>query len=255
VQELERELGGPLFRRHWRNLELSSIGIELLRHARIVSDSLTRLHTASRPSTAPDGPLRMGSIEPIAHQRVARVVAKVVRVTPDTAVNLTVGGTTLLGELLAAGTIDLAVTTTLRRATLEFTPWYDEPLAIAIPHGHPFSKRRTITVEDLLDQPLLLSEPTCEYRAAITRTFRNARVQPHVRAEIGSQRALTAAARAGLGIAIGPLTGFEEDDDLFIRRLAGLSVTIGIVTARKRPLPALADEVRSRLLASPPTAR
>lgn len=76
------------------------------------------------------------------------------------------------------------------------------PLVAIAPQGHPLSKRRTIALEQLVQQPLLMRERGSGTRYAIEKHFKEKDVNLQIRMTIESNEAIKHAVMAGLGISI-----------------------------------------------------
>jgi DNA-binding transcriptional LysR family regulator len=107
VQELERELGVPLFHRRGRRTSLSAAGSALAARCRPVLEGVDTLRRSMEELRAGvGGELRLGSIEPAASRRVLPLLADFCRERPALRVRLEVGGANGLGRQVAGGHLD-----------------------------------------------------------------------------------------------------------------------------------------------------
>jgi DNA-binding transcriptional LysR family regulator len=83
--------------------------------------------------------------------------------------------------------------------------WKDR-LVLAVPSGHPWSKRRSVRVAEIAKTPFVIREKGSGTRETIESCLRDAgtpgSVHPNVVAELGSSEAVKEAILAGLGISV-----------------------------------------------------
>lgn len=238
IQALEADLGGALFVRHGRRLDLTELGASLRRHAEAIVRHLDAIgEEAAELASATRGTLRVGAIEPLAHLDLAPLLARMARGRPAVSVRLDVAGTALLSASVAEGRLVFAVCSTPpHELDLIFEPLLREPIGLLLPAGHDLTHHdHAVPAQHLAGQPLVVSEPGCAYRAQVLETFRAIGVDLDIRAEIASTPATIEAVRGGLGIALLPLAGLEAiPDGTATRYVDGidLGLDVGIVRPR-----------------------
>ena len=79
-----------------------------------------------------------------------------------------------------------------------------EPLYLLTHPNHELAQKSLITPHDLVNQTLLLTEPTCTYRVIFEQLMRARGVQPETIIEFHAVEAIKQCAIAGLGIAVLP---------------------------------------------------
>lgn len=293
IQQLESDLGGPVFVRHGRRLRLTELGTSLAGHAEAISRHLTAVaQEAAELGSAGRGTVRVGGIEPLAHLDLVPLLARLGRDRPNMTLLLEVGGTALVSAGVAEGRLAFAVCSAPpAELGLRFEPLLREPIGLLLPAGHHLAhpaeagsepKRRkaghdlahpgervgdeaesgsdgAVAAEQLAGQPVVLSEPGCAYRAHVLDSFRDRGVALDVRAEIGSTAAAVEAVRAGLGIALLPTAGLRPPPaGLVVRRVAGmdLGLGVGIVLPRAgEPYSALTSQVLAAIRKAAPRWR
>lgn len=251
VQELERHLGAPLFVRLGRRLQLTSLGESVLRCAAGVAQSVADLRKAAAAAPAVEaGILVVGAVEPAATTRLVPLIADLFADRPRVQMEIVVGGATALRDLVVAGDLPFALTTGAEPSSeVAFEPLFAEPVAIAMARDHALAGTGDAMIEDLTDVPLLLTEPACAYRNAISDALRARGIHPYVRAEIRSSVALAQAAQLGLGVAVAPRLFFDTSA-LCVRRVRGVDVQIGVLRRHDAILNALEQEVLTSLVAT-----
>ena len=160
LRKLEEELGVALIERAPRQVLLTEAGEAVVAHARGVLGEVERIRSIARKSRDPDSrTLRLGLIPTLAPYLLPHVLPGVTRRFPRLELLLVEEKTEILLERLRDGRLDaavLALPVPLDGLHSEFL--FEEPFVLALPAGHPLARRRTIAVEELAHQRLLLLE-------------------------------------------------------------------------------------------------
>lgn len=141
VQQLEEELGNPLFRREGRRMLLTPAGEALRGYA----DRLLALAEEARQAVRggpPGGRLRLGAMESTAAARLPQPLARLHAQWPALELDVRTGASCQLAEQVLAHTLDAALIAWPPpgldpEAALERTAIYQEELLMALPAGHP----------------------------------------------------------------------------------------------------------------------
>ena len=84
-----------------------------------------------------------------------------------------------------------------------------EPLVLAIRHGDPLSNRKTITLAQLREQPMITLVRGSGLRTVLENACRDAGFVPRITAEAGELAALVELAAEGIGVAVLPRSATE----------------------------------------------
>jgi LysR family hydrogen peroxide-inducible transcriptional activator len=158
IKKLEEELGTQIFERRTSEVTLTPTGERIVGQAQKVLDEAARIREISRQGKDPlVGPLRLGVIYTIGPYLLPGLVRQLLKDAPEMPLLLTENFTVKLMELLKNGEIDVAIMALpLPQTGLLLRPVYDEPFLVAIPHHHPWSRRKSIPSEDLKKETMLL---------------------------------------------------------------------------------------------------
>jgi LysR family hydrogen peroxide-inducible transcriptional activator len=164
IRKLEDELGVTIFERTNRSVRVTTVGEEILRHARQMmeqADAIRSLATAQRDPLA--GPLRIGAIPTISPYLMPLILAPLKQQHPKLKLVLSEETTERLLQRLHNHEIDAALlATAVEDRDLQVTALFDEPFWIAHPRDHPFYLKEQITRKDLdTTELLLLAEDHC----------------------------------------------------------------------------------------------
>ena len=141
VQQLEEQLGAPLFLREGRRMLLTPAGESLRGYADRLLALAEEARQAVRP-TYPSGRLRLGAMESTAAARLPQPLARLHAQWPEVELELTTGASAPLAEQVLAHTLDAALVAWPLQglapdAPLERTTVYQESLLLALPADHP----------------------------------------------------------------------------------------------------------------------
>lgn len=141
LKRLETQLGGPLFERHTKGMQLSALGDALLPHATLL------LHEAEHAREELDalrglakGTIKVGAVGSIASLVLPIAIGRVLEHWPNLRVEILEGVWDRLADALARHEIDLALSASVPDTdaliALPECRWQDESHVVAAP-GHP----------------------------------------------------------------------------------------------------------------------
>lgn len=158
IRKLEEELGVTLFERGSAEVSITPIGRQIVDRAQRVLDETASIREAARQGKDPlAGALRMGVIYTIGPYLLPRMMSRIITDTPQMPLLLQENFTVRLVELLRQGDIDVAVLADpFSDQGFSTLPLYDEPFVVAVPHGHEWAGRRSISSAELKSQTMLL---------------------------------------------------------------------------------------------------
>ena len=207
IRDLEQTYDVELFLRHARGVSLTPVGLELLRIVRRIDanqkDAVAFLLAAQGLQT---GHLRVGAYG--GTHDVIRLLAEFNRRHPDPEVDVTFANSMTLQEALLNHELDVAVFTR-SESSLEFhtLPYRHHSRQVAIVgKQHSWHIRKSVRVEELIDQVLIIREPGSEARRAMEEVIRQAGSPPKKIIQIGSREGVIAAVAEGIGVS----TIFDE---------------------------------------------
>jgi DNA-binding transcriptional LysR family regulator len=174
-------------------------------------------------------------------------------------VALAVSDTQHVVEQVARREVELGVVGASRRHRgVVFEPFFHDQVVLAVPHGHRFAGR-TVTLEQLKGEPLVLMQEGAGVRQVIEEELREAGVRLRdldVRLELGLQESARSAVLAGFGVTFISRSAIEADlaaGTLATARVEGLEPSREISLVRSagrsetRVAQAFVEYARSRL--------
>jgi len=234
IQQLEGQLGVALFHRNGKRMKISEAGKllqeraeTLLRHADEIQRFLGRFAAGN------GGALRIGAVEPFASTHVPALLCALLREPHSINVEVEVAAAQTLYSELFDGKLDLAIgPQPLGYSGLHFEPLFFEPMAFLVPRSHRLARKSKILLPELLNEPLILSGKPCAFRRAFEGVT-PAPSDPSMCITITSVDARKAAAQAGLGIAVVPLSSARPAPAGTILRTP-LGKTVGVTIGLSR---------------------
>jgi DNA-binding transcriptional LysR family regulator len=207
IRELEEELGLALFERIGRRIALTSNGRSLLESVRLLLRDVEAVAEQARLlSAGKTAVLRVGGSSTIVERVLPEVLRNYRRAWPNVEVVIELGGGTGLLAALESGALDVAITRFVRSAFLDAEPAFPIYALAAVGKTHRLARHRSISIEDLRDERLLVSPSSVTSRMLVELAFRSTGLRPHIALESHEVNVLIALAEADQGIAVVPST-------------------------------------------------
>lgn len=166
INELEESVGTPLFDRVSRRIVINENGkfylskvIPLLELYQDLENYSGLLHRQA--------PLRVGSCVTLASYLLPKVVSRFSATNPDTQLKITVNNSQEITNKLLKNELDIGlIEGVIPDEQLEKIPFSSYPMAVICAPGHPFAKSldQPVTLDKLIEEPLLLRETGCTLR-------------------------------------------------------------------------------------------
>jgi len=242
VRSLEEAFGVELFRRRGRGIEITDLGSSLLEVTRryfAAEDEAERLLATAQGLMG--GRLRVGADSPFV---VIPLLASFSRRYPTVEKSISFGNSRTVLDDIVNQRIDVGFLPDVADDNrLDVVPVQRDRLVLMIHRGHPWSQKRSVPLESLSEETLLLREKGSRTRALFEATLEARGIAPGAVLEIGSREAVAEAVAAGLGIGIVNEGEFGHDDRLHKLAIAGerIAVTEYVACRREnRSTPAIA---------------
>ncbi len=160
LKELEDILGVQLVERTRRRVMVTSLGRQVVGHARVVLNAVAQIEAVAHEGREPlSGELTLGVIPTIGPYLLPRVMRGLRRRFPKLRLYLREDLTARLLEQLAEGRLDAALLALpYPMHDLSSLILFEDPFLAAFPPGHSLAARSRITAADLQAETLLLLE-------------------------------------------------------------------------------------------------
>lgn len=234
IQQLEQELGLPLFDRLGKRIALTQAGETLVVHARALVQGAENAKLALRQPGPPRGKLRLGAFTSLGAGPLPGLLRRYHMQYPEVDLEIQTGGWQQLARQLSAGRLDLVWL--LGEGPVP-AGWAGacpraHPLRLAAAPGSPWARPGPVAPAQLSAAPFLFTEQGCPYRAVFEQFCARAGLQPHIFLETDSTSAILQFALNGLGVAL--LPGFLLEGPAARGELVPLQVEgfAAVVTSR-----------------------
>jgi DNA-binding transcriptional LysR family regulator len=246
IATLEGELRVSLFDRRAGKISLTEAGERLYKLARQILD----LHEEARkdlggfhPSVSGDLPIAASSVP--GECFLPALLSAFHATYPDVRVRAVVSDSSSVIEDVEKGRVLLGLTgQKAEKPALETRSIGHDSLVLLVPSGHPWAGRRTVSLDSLAREPLIVREAGSGSRSALERSLERAGrslADLNLSLELGSNAAIKDAVKRGLGVAfLSRLCVSRELGSNELRTVAvrGLRLTreFYLVYQRRRPL-------------------
>lgn len=214
VKALEERYGVKLFERRGHGVELTELGQaahaitrQLFRH----EDEVEQLLLSARELIT--GTLRVGADSPYF---ITPLLAKFKRRYPGIHLSILSGNSRDLMQALLSQECEIAVlpnvpTNDKRLHTIALEP---DKLVVFVNKNHAWASRKQISIEDLIDERIVLREKGSTTRAIFESALAHANIPLHDTIEIDGREGVREAVAAGLGIGVVSENEFGNDTRL-----------------------------------------
>lgn len=206
ITELESALGVRLFDRTRGRLRLTSEGESLLRHSRNVLVEAESLVTRAESLRKGRGWMLAVGTAPMTMQSViAPVVHRFLREHDGIDVRLVEGGAPMLLDMVQKGELHLTLSVPVGPTSLEHRQLFPlRTLAVSSAASRIPARARTVRLEDLLAEPLLMLPRGFVHRNTFEAACALMQTRPNVVFESAVPETLLALAGIGYGVAVVP---------------------------------------------------
>lgn len=204
IMTLERSIGFKLFDREKGRLTPSAEGQLFFREVQTSLAGLAKLRSAAaRIRDYGSGDIRVACLSAFSTNLVPCAIAQFRKKHPEIAVSLSVGGSSVIRDMIAANQLDIAVTADeINTSGVEAEPFAEIPAVLAMPPGHPLSARDVIAPADLDRLPFVALAPEDTTRHEAEAIFFDHGVAPQIVVETAYSSTICALVLAGVGCGI-----------------------------------------------------
>jgi DNA-binding transcriptional LysR family regulator len=226
IQELERELGTPLFLRRARQVTLTEAGRILEpRAARVLSAAEDARHAVQDLEGLTGGSLLIGAGTTPGVYVLPRVIADFQARYPGVELTLRIANSRVIEEEIRAERLDIGVVGghVLGPGERCVAAGLLDELVLIVSPKHPWARRRLINGRALVAERLLIREPGSATRQVTERALQHAGIAVTRTMELDHTEAIKQFVMAGLGVAF--VSTYAVAGEVRARQLAALRVS------------------------------
>ena len=203
IRGLEQECGQKLFDRMGRRIFLTRPGEVLFELGeKLVAMHRETLQRVREAHGAPGGRLVVGANEATCLYVLPQVFADFKRKYPQVAISIYRNFSHKILQKMAENQVDLGIVTLpVTQNNLKVIPFFEDDLWVVLPPTHRLAKRSSLSVEDLVKEPLIFPKGG-HTRELLERMFRKYKDQMQISMELASVETIKKFVGAGLGLSL-----------------------------------------------------
>ncbi len=201
IKVLENELGVKLFERYGNAIRITDEGERLLEYSNEIFRITDRFFDAMQDESKTSGSLRIAAVDSICMTVLPNILNQFIRTYPNVNIKTISGVTDELKHYLASGQADIAFVLDFSKPTDEFRVLIEQTVELGFyaSADAPVVSSH-ISIEELMKQRFVLTEPNCQYRKRIDTFFQTYGVEPNILMESSSTEVILKIVESGLGI-------------------------------------------------------
>jgi LysR family transcriptional regulator, hydrogen peroxide-inducible genes activator len=213
IQKLEDELGERLFERMKREARLTSHGEALLRRAvRILEEVDAAKREAADARDLLRGTLTIGVLPTLAPYLLPELMAVFTETYPALDIVVQEDTTARLLKLAHSYEIDVALASQpIQDERLEVRELFAEELLLALPPGHPLTRKRTVAAGDLEGERLIVMKEGHCLGDQVLRFCDQRDLHPRISFRSAQLETIQSLVSAGLGISLIPAMAAQSE--------------------------------------------
>jgi DNA-binding transcriptional LysR family regulator len=206
IQNLEAELGNPLFHREGKRVLVSDFGRSMLPHLQqIIDETETARAVATNFRLIRNAPIRLGVLSTIGHVRLSRFLAGFQKDFEGVEVTVQEGGIAEISRRLRDNELDGAVINPLEKFCSDFTtvPLYGERYVVIVAPEHHLAAVNGVALAQLSGESYV-DRLACEMRDMVMAVCEERKVELYARFRSEREDWIQAMVLAGIGFAFMP---------------------------------------------------
>lgn len=206
IKSLESDLGFQILNRNTRNIELTEAGSILYRKAVHLLFEMDRVKKEmDEVKHIGSGEIQLGMIESVKHW-IPKVILQYNEEFPNMRIKLTevLSGNDVKNSLRNYKTHAIITNQFIQEEDIETIPLYNEKLVLVLHESHPLAKHSSISLNDLVGEPFIISSEGFQTREDVLKAFEIAGAIPTIKYEIERFETALSLVRENIGITLIP---------------------------------------------------
>ena len=203
MKQLTKAIGVPLYEQIGKRIYLTDAGKAVLEVGRDISQRFNDLEmTLADIKGLKQGNLKLAAIT-TAKYFVPRILGTFRQRYPGINISLQIANRQQILDRLSDNLDDLYfIGQPPEDLEINLRHFLDNPLVVIAPRNHPLAQEKLISLERLIEEPLIMRESGSGTRMAVEGFFAENRLKMKVEMEIGSNEAIKQAIVGGLGLSV-----------------------------------------------------
>ena len=206
IKQLEQELGIQLFERIGHTITLTDSGRQALSYAQEICRMSDKMISSKMVDTTPKGNINLAMADSLCTPMIINNFNKFREMYPQISLNIKTAGTDELFRLLDHNEADIVCTLDNHIYSTNYIISNEEKVDIHFicSADNPLASNTTLTVNDLLNEPFLLTEKGMSYRRLLDENMAKSSIEIKPVLEIGSADLICKLIKDNMGISFLP---------------------------------------------------
>ena len=223
IIELEEELGVDIFTRHGKRIRgLTEPGRAVLKSVELIMQEIDGLKRIGKEYAAQDsGSFTIATTHTQARYALPKVVQAFMQKFPKVRLSLLQGNPKQIAEMVMRDQADLVIATESIAGFdgLISLPCYQWEHVLIVPVDHPLLKLKNVTLEEMVDYPLVTYDAAFAGRSKIDQAFQIRNLKPDILLEAIDADVIKTYVELGMGIGIIAGMAFDAERDKNLRAI------------------------------------
>ena len=206
IKDLESEYKTKLFDRIGRNIRLTQSGEMLIPYVKNILDLVDESHLAVNVlKKAGEGSVKVGVSELPGARLIPDCLSRFLEQYPKVSISVTAKKSALITDLVKTNKVDLGIVGNslpeISENDFKGETVHKDNIVVAVSNSHPLAQKKSVTVKELSNLPLIVSLKNTVSRQAIDKLFHRLNIPYKIAYEIDNKSMIKTMIEKNLGIA------------------------------------------------------
>lgn len=206
IKQLESELGVQLFERIGHNVALTDDGRAALSYAQHICRLSEEMVGGAGEAKEPSGVIHLAMADSLCNPLIIEKFAEFRALYPKVSLKVTTAGTDELFRLLDHNEVDMVCTLDNHIYNTTYIISHEEKIGVHFVAGaeHPLAGREEIEIEEILQEPFILTEKGMSYRRLLDEKLAQSSLEIHPVLELGGADLICRLVEKNMGLSFLP---------------------------------------------------
>jgi DNA-binding transcriptional LysR family regulator len=212
IKALEKEMGFQLFKRSGKNIMLTKEGETFLPYAKVAMENMQDgMLAVQQKNSKTQGELNIATVLTISNYVLPNLIKGFHQAYPNIKLVIHTGHSHNILDMVLNHEVPIGIARSVSHPHIESTHLIDDEMVLAIYPDHHYSTKKTITVNEVAKEPLILFNRGSFDWTLINNAFKGVGVNPNVVLEVDNIELAKHMVKKEMGIGILPRFSIEEE--------------------------------------------
>ena len=228
IQQLEQELNIKLFERIGKQISVTEKGWEVFQYAKEIRNLTEKITYTAREQNHIKGKICIGVIESLLCSAMPEILSEFHKKYTDVELIVKTNYVDILIEMMVHNEVDFIFVIDRPLYHKEWIKPYmeKEEILFFAPFGHSLTKKNTVSIQEILKQPFILTEKGVSYRKELDEYVEKNAVEFKPFLEIGDTRIIVELLKKGQGISFLPAAKEMESQKIDVINVENWNVVM-----------------------------